>query len=518
MANSELGKKAKTSILYNILAKGASTFGQLIGTIFLARLLAPEDFGIVTTGMLVIGFATKFGEFGFHQGLIQKKDEITKLQINTLFTIDFTFKSVLWFIIFFASPHLAVYFDEPILAQALPILALYVVLECFSTTPLTVLKRDVDFKNASINETVEMFATIFLSIVLAFSGFGLWSLIYSKLAGITVAGLMAMHRTRWVPKLTYNRQAGKELFHFGILLFVRNLFRYGADNVDYFFVSKFIGSSALGLYEKAFLLMRMPQKRITRSVNRVIFSAFSRIQDEPERIRKIFRKVVLSVSLLSYPLLTGLAVLAHPFINVVLGEKWIAAALPLQIMCVAGILRSIDPFLNSVLTATGFVRSTVTRRGMEFVLLTIATFIGVQFGLPGVATAVGVSSIIVMIMMMNMITRVTKIRWLDYLEAQVPAIVCSLSMLSVILLGKIILVDCVYLEPNGPVYLMIQMVIATLSYLGLHWGFRFRMVMELIAEITGDTKSASGIIKKKFFRSKKKAKLAMAADMKDVQK
>lgn len=73
MANSELGKKAKTSILYNILAKGASTFGQLIGTIFLARLLAPEDFGIVTTGMLVIGFATKFGEFGFHQGLIQKK-------------------------------------------------------------------------------------------------------------------------------------------------------------------------------------------------------------------------------------------------------------------------------------------------------------------------------------------------------------------------------------------------------------------------------------------------------------
>lgn len=98
------------------------------------------------------------------------------------------------------------------------------------------------------------------------------------------------------------------------------------------------------LVRKAFLLMRMPQKRITRSVNRVIFSAFSRIQDEPERIRKIFRKVVLSVSLLSYPLLTGLAVLAHPFINVVLGEKWIAAALPLQIMCVAGILRSIDPF------------------------------------------------------------------------------------------------------------------------------------------------------------------------------
>lgn len=515
MANSDLAKKAKTSILYNIMAKGASTFGQLISTVFLARLLMPEDFGIVTTGMLIIGFATKFGEFGFHMGLIQKKEEITALQINTLFTIDLAFKSVLYLIIFFASPHLAYYFGEPVLAEALPILSIYIIIECFSTTPLTVLKRDVDFKSASINETVEMFITIFSSIAMAFAGFGLWSLIYSKLAGIVVAGVLAMHRTRWIPRLTYNRQAGRELFQFGFLIFIRNLFRYGADNVDYFFVSKFIGAQALGLYEKAFVLMRMPQKRITRSVNRVIFSAFSRIQNEPERIRNIFRKLVLSVSLLSYPLLIGLALLAYPFIAVVLGEKWLGAALPLQIMCVAGILRSIDPFLNSVLTATGHVKSTVTRRGLEFVLLTATTFAGVQYGLAGVASAVGLSAIVVMIFMMRMITKATKIRWRDYVESQLPAIICSLGMLAALFLSKMWLTG--FLDPIGPLYLAIQIVIASLVYIGLHLAIRFKMVVELVEEIYGDTKSVSDRFKNKFSRSKKKSEFALAADAEDGQ-
>jgi O-antigen/teichoic acid export membrane protein len=510
MATSDLGKKAKTSILYNIAAKGASTFGQLISTVFLARLLVPEDFGIVTTSMLVIGFATKFGEFGFHQGLIQRKEAITATHINTLFTIDFAFKSVLWLAIFFFSPRLAIYFDEPILAQALPILSIYILLECFSTTPLTVLKRDVDFKSVSINETIEMFTTIVLSIVLAFLGFGLWSLVYSKLAGITIAGILAIQKTHWLPKLTFNRQAGRDLFHFGVMIFIRNLFRYGADNIDYFFVSKYLGVQTLGLYEKAFILMRMPQKRITRSVNRVIFSAFSRIQDDPERIRKIFRKLVLAVSLLTYPLLTGLALVAYPFIAVVLGEKWLGAALPLQIMCIAGILRSIDPFLNSTLTATGYVRSTVTRRALEFFLLAVTTFLGVQFGLAGVATAVGFSAVIVMIVMMNMITRVTKIQWRDYFYPQMPAIVTSLCMMAAMFLIRMVLASRV--DPLGPVMLVSMVAIGGMVYLGLHLLFRFKIVIELVEELRGDTKNVAGALKKKISRSKRKSKLAVAAD------
>ncbi|MFQ5632234.1 MAG: oligosaccharide flippase family protein, partial [bacterium] len=325
---------------------------------------------------------------------------------------------------------------------------------------------------------------------------------------ITVAGILAMQRTHWTPKFTFDRKAGKELFHFGAMIFVRNLFRYGADNVDYFFVSKFIGAQALGLYEKAFILMRMPQKRITRSVNRVIFSTFSRIQDEPERIRKIFRKLVLAVSLLSYPLLTGLALVAQPFIAVLFGEKWLGVVLPLQIMCIAGILRSIDPFLNSTLTATGYVKSTVARRALEFVLLTITTFLGIQYGLAGVATAVGFSAVVVMIIMMKMITKVTKIQWRDYLWPQMPAIVTSLGMLVAMYVSRSVLLQ--YVDPLGPVILASLVAIGGLVYLSLHLIFRFKMVIELLAELRGDSKNVTGALKKKFSRSEKKPEPAMA--------
>lgn len=500
-SSSQLGKKAKTSILYAVAAKMASSLGQLISTVFLARLLTPEDFGIVTTCMLVIGFATKFGGFGFHQGLIQRKAAISNRHVNTLFTIDLTFKSLLWLAIFFAAPYLAVYFNEPVLASVLPILSIYILLECFSTTPLTVLKRDVDFKSASINETVEMAVTLCSSIVLAFSGFGLWSLVYSKLIGISVAGILAIQKTGWWPRLWFDRQSARELFHFGVMIFVRNLFRYGADNVDYFFVSKYIGSQALGLYEKAFVLMRMPQKRITRAVNRVLFSAFSRIQDEPERIRKIFRKVVLAVTLPAYPLMLGMAVLAHPFIAVVLGEKWLGAAVPLQIMCVAGMLRSIDPFLNSILTATGYVKSTVTRRGLEFILLAVTTFIGSHYGIEGVAVAVGLSSIIVMILMMNVITRVTSLTWGDYWAPQIPALSAGLGMLAVVLTCRHFLLP--YGDPNGPLILVALTFAGGLTYLGLLLLFRFPSVTELLHEIRGDTQHIAGAVKKRLYRSRR---------------
>lgn len=496
----DIGRKAKISILYNIAAKMASSFGRIISTIVLARLLAPEDFGIVGTGMLIIGFATKFGNFGFHQGLIQRKEEITTKHIDTLFTLVFSLKVTLWLIVFFASPFLARYFEIPVLATALPVLALYIVLECFSTTPLTVLKRDIDYKSVSIIDTIQMALSTAFSIIMALLGFGLWSLIFSKLVSVSIAGILAMRKTHWAPRLGYDRQARKDLFRFGIMITLRNLFRYGAENIDRFYVSKLLGVQFLGFYEKAFELMRLPQKRITTAVNKVVFSAFSRIQDEPERIKKAFRKLVLAVSLLSFPLLTGMAITAHDFIAVVLGEKWLPAALPLQIMCAAGLFRAIDPFLNSLLTATGYVKSTVTRRAFEFGLIGVAAYFGVQYGLPGVALAIVLSSVVMMFVMMHMIIRVTAVKWRDYWEPQMPAIATSTGMVACIYGVKWVL--AAYLPLPLTVSLLVQVFVGGAVYLGLHFLFRFKAVLALVQEMSGDTRSIGAKLKAKFSRSR----------------
>lgn len=503
MHTKNLGKKTKIGIVYNTMARLVGTFGQIVSTIILARLLTPEDFGVVATAMMIIGFATKFGEFGFHMGLIQRKEEISPIHVNTLFAMDLAFKLILWLLVYFSAPSIAVFFNNPHLQQVLPVIAFYMILECFSATPLTVLKREMNFKVTSIIGTIERFVTIFLAITLAALGKGYWSLVYSKLVGISTSALLAMSYTHWVPRFHVSRQAGRELFRFGIMIFLRNLFRYGSDKVDYFFISKFLGPQALGFYEKAFELMRLPQRRLTRSVNRVIFSAFARIQDEPERIRKAFKKLILSISLVSYPMLGGLAFVAPLFIPIVLGHDWNPTVLPLQIMCVAGILRSMDPFLNSLLTATGYVKSTVTRRALEFALLATATFIGVKHGIVGVAVGIVVSYFIVMFIMMSMITRVTTVTWWDYFGSQVPAFITTAGMLLSMYVNTLWLK--MWIPEQGVWMLLAQVASGGITYIGLHFVFRFKAVTSLIEELSGDVQKVIKKIKRKAQRSPEKA-------------
>ena len=495
MATKDIGKKTKLGVVYNTLAKLISTFGQIISTIVLARLLVPEEVGIVTAGMIVIGGVTKFGEFGFHNGLVQRKDEVEDIHIHSLFWMDFAFKAAIWLGVFLTSPWLATFFEIPELEIALPVLAIFMLLECFSTTPKAVMRRNMDFKSTSIINTVDKYVSIVTSISLAALGFSFWSLIYCKLLSSLIAGIISMTKARWIPRFQFSFQASKELFHFGVMVAVRNLFKYGSDRIDRLLITKFIGAGAVAIYEKAFELMRMPQKQITRSVNRVVFSAFSRIQDEPERIRRAFRKLILAVSLLSFPMLFGMAYVAPTFIPIALGENWLLTIVPVQIMCVAGIIRSTDPFLNSLLTATGYVRSTVTRRAIEFVIIAVATSIGVQYGVPGVAFAITGASIIVTIMMLSIITKVTNVSWGDYFMPQMPALVASTGMLAAIHLATMGLQT--FASPGNVVLLLVQTTVGLLVYPVLHLLFGFKEVKKLWRELAGDSKQVVSKISKK---------------------
>ena len=506
MSAKDIGKKAKLGVFYNTIAKLIATFGQFFSVIILARLLHPEEYGIVTAGMLVIGAVTKFGEFGFHNGLVQRKEKVTEKHINTLFLMDFGFKIIIWVAVYFSSAWFASFLNVPELTTALPILSAFMLLECFATTPKAVLRRKMDFKSTSIINTTDKYVSIVSSITLAYLGFGYWSLIYCKILSQFVAAVMAIHKTKWFPKPVFDFKACKDLFHFGVMVSVRNLFKYGSDKIDRFFITKFLGPGPVAIYEKAFELMRMPQKEITRSVNRVVFSAFSRIQDEPERIRRAFRKLLLTVSLLSFPMLFGMAYVAPQFVPLVLGDKWIGMVFPLQIMCVAGILRSTDPFLNSLLTATGFVKSTVSRRAIEFALIAVATWFGVKHGIEGVAVAITGAALVVTFLMVQIITKVTNIGWADYLGPQAPALLTSALMLAIIHIFTFSMNGV--LDPAGFAMLILQCVVGMLSYVGLHFIFRFKIVTELIEELMGDSKSGLAKIRSKLGFGKKKASVA----------
>ncbi len=490
-----VSEKAKLGILYATMSKFSGTFMQFFGSVALARLLEVSDFGLVQMGTMIIGFATKLGEFGFNMGLVQRREEVREEHVNTLFIMDFFFKLTLFGVVMLVLPYLAAYFHEPRLQAVMPAIALYMVLDCFSNPGTTMLDRQMNFGAQAKIQIIERFIEIITSVGMALAGFGVWSLIYSKIIAISFSAVLASRAAHWRPSLKFDFQASKELFRFGGWIFFRNMCREMADNVDYFIIGRYLNAQQLGYYTKAFDLMRLPQRRITRSINSVMFAAFARVQDQPEKVKAGFEKAVLAVSLVSYPLLIGMLIVAREFVAVVFGEKWLPMVLPLQIMCIAGVLRSIDPFLNSVVTATGFVRHSAFRRLVEFALLAVACYLGVQYGIVGVSLAVVIVSFIVMFLMVNLLKRVSISGWREYLAPQMPAFLSTLLMAAVMIAFK-------YLSENilrlPALVAMIGMTITgSVTYVGALLLAKPKRVVALWQESAQDVQKMTGKLRKK---------------------
>ncbi len=500
-----VSKLAKQGVFYNVIVRLGNTFTQFLGGLILVRLLDPSDFGVMQIGWLVIGFATKFGEFGFNMGLIQRNKPVRAEHVNTLFVLDISFKIGLWVIAFALTPFLANFFHEPRLMTILPVFAFYMVVECFTTSPATILQRNMDFKGYSQVVAIDRTVQMITAIALAALGFGVWSLVIGEFCGEILSAIRAIQLTGWRPRLQYDREARKELFGYGTWVFIRNLFRYLSDNVDYFIIGRALDSQQLGFYAKAFELMKLPRKRISRALNAVVFPAFAKVQDQPEKIKSGFEKLVLSVSLVAYPIQIGMLMAATAFVYVVMGEKWAPTITCLQIMSFAGVLRALDPFLNSVVTTSGFVRYSASRRAIEFIILAAAVYIGVRWGINGVSAAVAISSVIVMVLMIKLLRRVSLIGWREYFAPQWPAIVSS-GFMALAMWGVNIMLGS-HIGNHSLAMLILSTMAGIAVYTGVLLLWRPKRVVALYEELSGDVKGVVTKVKEKVKQVKKKLNL-----------
>ncbi len=497
-----VSKLAKEGVFYNVIARLGNTFTQFLGGLILVRLLDPSDFGVMQLCWLLIGFATKFGEFGFNMGLIQRNRPVGPEHVNTLFVLDLSFKSGLWLIALALTPRLTDFFHEPKLGVVFPVFAFYMVAECFSTSPVTMLQRNMDFKGYSqvmaIDRTVQMMGAI----TFAAFGFGVWSLVLGEFCGEILSAIRAAQLTGWRPRLQYDREARRELFGYGTWVFIRNLFRYLSDNVDYFIIGRVLDSQQLGFYAKAFEIMKLPRKRLSRALNAVVFPAFAKVQDQPEKIKSGFEKLVLSVALVAYPIQIAMLVAAPAFVYVVMGEKWAPTITCLQIMSFAGVLRALDPFLNSVITTSGFVRYTASRRAIEFVILAAAVYLGIRWGINGVSAAVAISSVMVMVLMIQLLRRVSLIGWREYFAPQWPAIVSSAAM--VLAMWGVNAALGSRLGVHSLPMLILLTAVGIVVYAGVLIMWRPQRVVDLYQELSGDAKSVVARAKNKIAQLQKR--------------
>ena len=479
-----LGAAVKKGVAWSFTARGVTILANLAASVVLARLLQPEDFGIFGLAMIFIGIASRFGNLGFGLALIQKKD-LRDEHVSSIFVVHLLLFGLITGIIISFAPLVGAYFDNPLVGRALRAMAWIFIAHAFSSIARAILQRRMDFKSAALSNIVDHVTSTVSSITLAWLGYGVWSLVYGHIGGSLSSATVMMIKARWRPVFRYDHAAMKELFSFGLNIFVKNLLIYVSDKVDYFVIGKQLGPAALGFYEKAFNIMDLGIKELSTKIGSgVLFPAFSRIQDDQERLRSAYRKIVLSLTLVCFPFFFGLYLVSPSAIYVLFGEKWMASVVPLQILCLAGLFRTHLHITGTVINAMGRVAPEVRIRAAAFILLTIGCFIGSFWGIVAVALAVTATTAILMVMMVSYLKTLTGLSWIDFIRPQCAALQSSLFM------ALIVVVHQRWFEPSLGLHsvgmLLSSTAVGALSYMAALWLLRPDPVVSLMRELVGD--------------------------------
>lgn len=459
------------------------TQGFRIGTsIIIARLLFPVDFGLMSLAMIAVRFARRVGEFGFILVLVQKK-EISEEHIKTTFSINILLQSFLFLVLFLSADFIAYLLSNPKVGLILRLLSVVFILKSFYAIPFALLRRNLKYKTISFIQLWGNVISLTTPIIFALFHWGVWSLVAGVLLSNLFLTVAFNVKYPWKPHWGFSKNCFKDIFSFGAWVSFQTYLKYFINNVDYFFVGKFLGATQLGYYERAFDLMNTPRKRLRDTAGDVLFSVYSRIQDDDARLIGALKKVMLTISMIAYPVLAGLYFIAPSFVGALYGSKWIPAIKPLQIMCISGLVGSMTMIYDPILFARGFLKERTILFLVYFIVLSSGVVIGLKWGIVGVSWAVVVSSLIFLTMYLAVLKRKISLSYKIFFLYQLKAIKYTLMMIIIILVFKYFALQYI---AEYTVYMLLGIIFSGILGLFLaHIIFRDKDVVLILDEILG---------------------------------
>jgi len=487
-----LAHKTKVGILWSAANIIFSKSFRLIASIILARLLFPEDFGLYGIALIIIRFARKVTNMGFSSVIVQRK-ELTEQEINTIFTVSLSINMAIGAILFFGAPLFASWVDEPKVTAVVKVISSTFLMAAFALVSQNILKRDMRFKELAFSRSARSVVGLTLPIVLAILNFGVWSLILGEVFGTFASMIAAIIYARWMPKIYFKLQAFKNVYAYGLKVSVVSYLNYFINNVDYLLISKFLGVAQLGYYERAFNLMNLTRRQLGKTVNETLFSAYSKIKDDKERVVGNLKKMLSYVSLIAYPVLIWLFFAAPALIINMYGVKWTQTITPLQIMSVSGLINTVVMVFFPVTLALDLMADRMKAQIFFLAALVGFIYLLVPYNIVGVAVAVVISTSIYAVAMILVMKKNLSFGFLDFFRTQkTPLIYGIIQILFSILTIKI---GQKYFDITSiPMFFAVS--IATLTAFGFsHLIFRRADYQSLIGEFTS-------VIKRKTAKAK----------------
>lgn len=350
----DLKKKSIRGIKWSFTEVFFSHLLKLIIGLILARLLTPQDYGLVAIAMIFFTISEVFIRSGLGQAYIQKRDA-NEIDANTIFTTNLVISSLFYVVLWFSAPMIASFFEQELLVKLIRIMAIIVMINSFNVIQLAIIRKELAFKKKTVFATLSYAISGSAGIYCAFKGFGVWSLVLQQLLNKFLFALFLYIASSYRMRIQFSYTAFKPLFEFGSWLLLSNIVIRVFDQLYKFAVGKYYTADALGLFDKGQQFPKLIYQNMTWSVGSVAFPVYSKVDEKKDRANLLINFIKYTMVFV-IPALLSLFMIAEPFVIVLLTQKWAGAIPYLKLFCFIGMIYPLYTYLLQYLEASGYTK------------------------------------------------------------------------------------------------------------------------------------------------------------------
>ncbi len=424
-ATPSLTKSTLSGLLWNFSGAGVQAVLRIGVLLVLARLLTPADFGVVSAALVVVYFSEIFSQLGIGPALVQRP-ALHSGHLRTGFTVSTLFGVGLAVLVFATAPLVAGFFRMPVLAEVLRVLAWVFPLKGLALVAESLLYRELQFRWIATRDVLAYLVGYgIVGLGLAFAGFGVWALVWAHLAETLVrTGVLLAARPH--PKRPLLAATPlRELVYYGGGFTLARLSNYVAQQGNNLIIGRLLGASALGLYGRAYQLTTMPVLLAGGVLDKVLFPAMAKIQDDAAVRSRIFLEGTAVLNLLTLPLSAACVALAPEIVDFLLGSEWHSAVVPFQVLALGMMLRTSYKIGDALARAAGAVYNRAWRKGVYAGCVLAGSFVGSGWGIEGVAVGVLGALLVNFFLVAELSLRLTTVTWGYFLRMHVPPLMLA---------------------------------------------------------------------------------------------
>jgi len=331
-----LKEKTISALLWNFLDKFSQQIIIFIIGIWLARLLTPANYGLIGMLTIFIALAPVFLDSGFSVALM-RQEKLNDQDVSTVFYFNVFISLFLYFVLFFSAPLIASFFKHPELVIIARIVFIALIFNSLTIIQTVVFSKQINFRTLTLVNITSTCISGIIAIYLAYKGYGVWSLVAQILSLSAIRMVLLWLLSNWRPKLIFNLQSLRSLLSFSYNLLLANILYNGFLNIYSMLIGRIYPVAQLGFFTQGTKLSDMPVGTLYSTIQNATLPIFSTIQNEKDRLLNAYRKTMRFAAFISFPILFGLALIAHPLISILLKTKWIEVVPFFQLLCIGGI-------------------------------------------------------------------------------------------------------------------------------------------------------------------------------------